>query len=434
MVVIVAVVAAMSVGVAGAQSASTTTVDSCVTIDSSGKYVLTQDITSTTESDEGCITITTGNVTLDGAGHTVQGSGSGYGIYVDGSARAVTNVTVRNVQTSNWAVGVFYLGVDNGTIRGTIAEDNIEGIKLAQSDRNRLVDNTAYANSIGIAIGGESQNNTLLRNVAVENKWGIHFERDSQNNTVINSVARNNTNWDFFSLRNSGTNTVRNLELTTTTVSFTGQNVALRSETSPPPLPQGTQSLGTFVEVTETSGGVSSELSLTMSYDAPGGSSVTLYRHDGRYWSPVPQAEVDASANTVSVSNLTEFGVFAPLADAPNSNGGPVNVTTDQPVSVQRTLTTVPQPTPTATSTSSDSSAGTDASTTMDSRISTTTSNASTETTADVVSGESDAVTSTFGVGPVRLFFVFLGVVALVGLALVAVRERTEDGGPGFNR
>lgn len=427
---IVAVVAATSIGVVGAQSASTaTTVDSCTTIDSAGKYVLTQNITSSVGSDEGCITITVGNVTFDGAGHTIGGSGSGYGIYVDGSARAVTNVTIRNVQTSNWSVGVFYISVDNSTIRGTVADGNIEGIKLAQSDRNRLVENTAYANSIGIAIGGESHNNTLRQNVAVENKWGIHFERDSVNNTIVNNVARNNTNWDFFSLRNSGMNTVRNLELATTTVSFTGQNVGLRSVTSPPPIPQDTRSLGTFIEITETSGGESSELSLTMSYDAPGRSSVTLFRNDGRYWSPVRRADADASANMVSV-NLTEFGVFAPLADAPGAPGGSVNVTTDQPVSVQRTLTTVPQTTPTATPMTSATATDANASTVAVSRPSTATgssvtpSNASGETTTDAARGENEATTSTFGVGPVRLLFVLLGVVGLVALGLVAIRER----------
>jgi hypothetical protein len=139
--VVAAVVAAALVGVASAQSAGSgpTGVDSCTTINSSGKYVLTTDITGvTTAPEKGCIEITASNVVLDGRGHLLAGNGSGHGIEVNGSSRAVTNVTVKRLQAANWSIGVFYLGVDNGTIRGTITNNTTEGIALAASDRNLL--------------------------------------------------------------------------------------------------------------------------------------------------------------------------------------------------------------------------------------------------------------------------------------------------------
>ena len=100
---IVVLFAAASVGVASAQSAGTTPVDSCTTIDASGSYVLTENVTSTISgADESCVEITASNVTLDGAGHTLAGSGAGHGVEVNGSGSTVSNVTVERLHASNW--------------------------------------------------------------------------------------------------------------------------------------------------------------------------------------------------------------------------------------------------------------------------------------------------------------------------------------------
>ncbi|EMA45502.1 NosD domain-containing protein [Halococcus saccharolyticus] len=455
------------VGLAGAQSGGNATgVDSCRTIDASGTYVLTENVTG---GDGNCLTITASNVTLDGAGHSLQGSGSGHAIHANGSSRAVENVTIRRVQTSNWTVGVFYLGVDGSTIRGTVADNNTQGITLANANDNRIVDNTAYVNGLGIAVGGESENNTLRNNVAVDNKWGIHFERESENNTVTDNTARNNTRWDYYSLRNDGTNTVTDLRLSTTTVSLTEQNVGLRSSTSPPEIPQGTRSLGTFVEVTSTGGG-GSELSMTMSYEGSNASSVTVWRNDGEYWTEVNGAETDTAANTATATNLTQFGTFAPLADVAGAAGGSVNVSADAAPPIQQTLTPVASPPTVAngtTTTANDTTAsnatanasannvtassatnatasnatanGTTASnatanTSMNGATPATTTDAPAtitpaenvsgngSTTAAPETGESGA-TSGFGFGLVRIVFVLLGAVALATLGVVAVRQ-----------
>ena len=412
LVVVVALLAgAWLVGAAGAQDTQNTarTVDSCTTIDEPGRYTLTGNITGVASGeDESCIEITANNVTLDGAGHAVAGSGLGHGIETNGSR----NVTVRRLQASNWSVGIFYLEADNGTIRDTITNDNTQGLALGVARGNRLANNTAYDNAIAIALGGESQNNTLRNNVAVENKWGIHFERESANNTVVNNVARNNTRWDYYSERNEHTNTVRNLELSSATVSLADRNVALRSVTSPPALPRGTGNLNTYVEVSRTRGGPSA-LSLTMQYPDRGG-AVSLYRHDGQYWSKVRGAQVDAS--TVEV-NLTEFGILGVLAE--DGSGGPVTVTTNQPKSVAQTLTTAAGTAPTAPADSG--SAATQPQTTATEAMET--ADADGRATTEVERGESDAIASTFGIGPLRLVFAVLGLVALATLGLAAVRQ-----------
>lgn len=457
--VVVTVVALVAVSLAGpvsAQSAANATpVDSCTTIDKPGHYVLTRDITGSSVGEEAaCIEITASNVVFDGGGHTLSGNGSGHGIEVNGTAGSVSNVTVERLHAEDWSIGVFFLAAENGTIRNTVTNDSTEGIALAASSGNRIVDNTAYDNAIGIAIGGESHNNTVRDALAVENKWGIHFERKSGGNTVTNSVARNNSNWDYYSMQNDRSNTVTELELSTATLSFTERNVALRAVSSPPPIPNGTGNLDSFVRIYDTAG--TSSLSLTIDYSPTTANAVSLWRTTGTDWSRVRGATA-TSAHSMSVENTTQFGTFAVLADA--GSGGPVNVTTSQPPSMERTLTTTrpaamqsagstpATPTPTTASgsnttaaadTDSRSSATTDAGMTTRSATPTPASNSpstanpngTASTVTGGVGGKSNVVGLFSNIGGARLLFAALGIVVLIGLGLVVLRRRDRRG-PG---
>jgi parallel beta-helix repeat protein len=421
---IVVVLVAVSAGAVSAQRAgNVSTVDSCTTIDAPGRYALTGGVSGDIGNpDSACIEITASDVILDGQGHTVAGTGAGHGVEIDGTRNPVSNVTVRNLRASNWSIGVFALGSDNGTIRRTITENSTEGLALGASSNYTLVNNTARNNAIAVALGGESQNNTLRGMTAIENKWGIHFERESGNNTVENSIARNNSRWDYYSERNDARNTVENLAISTATLSFTGRNVALRSVTSPPPLPRGAGNLDSYVEVSDTRGG-SAVLSLTMN-DGSAQNSVGLWRHDGQHWSPVGGVQAASAAGTVS-ANLTQFGIFGALADAGAGAGGPVTVSASEGPD-ERTLTT---PTPTATPTATP--AATPSPTAVSEPAATESTPADANATTDVARGASEAVTETFAIGPLRAFIALLGVAGLVALGVVALRER--DRGPGFN-
>jgi hypothetical protein len=156
---------ASPVGLAAGQTA--TTVDSCTTIDAPGEYVLTTDVAS---DDARCIEITASDVTFSGGGHTVSGNGSGYGVVADGSSGLLSNVTVERLVAADWSRGVFYLGVENGTIADTITRDSTEGVGIRASRRITIRNATAYDNALGIAAGGDSTNNTVRDAIAVENK------------------------------------------------------------------------------------------------------------------------------------------------------------------------------------------------------------------------------------------------------------------------
>ena len=112
---------------------SSTSIASCTVIDESGYYELTSDVT---DSNAGaCLTVTAGDVTIDGGGHTVDGIGDSgsVGIRVAGSEGArVTNVTVRNVELTNWANGINATYADDVSVEDvTVSGAGAKGIALA---------------------------------------------------------------------------------------------------------------------------------------------------------------------------------------------------------------------------------------------------------------------------------------------------------------
>lgn len=173
------------IGVGGAQSTqSATPVDSCTTIDEPGQYVLTQDIDNSSASV--CIDIQSDNVTFDGGGYLVEGNLSrdaiqsaanrettrtrvGVGVNV-GAQERVSNVTVRNVTTTNWDHGVRSANVSDGTTSNVTAQSNGAGIIVEnRSNGSQITATEASGNAVdGVAINN-SDNTTLARNAATGN-------------------------------------------------------------------------------------------------------------------------------------------------------------------------------------------------------------------------------------------------------------------------
>lgn len=70
--------------ISGTADAEPTKIDEYSGISEPGKYVLTDDLTTTGN----CLGIGASNVTIDGNGHTISGDGSGIGISI-GSSKGV---------------------------------------------------------------------------------------------------------------------------------------------------------------------------------------------------------------------------------------------------------------------------------------------------------------------------------------------------------
>jgi len=139
------------------------------------------------------IKINASNVVLDGTGHTIDGADdwSSYGIYV----YSVTNVTVKNIEVTDWYYGIYYDHVQNGSIINTIANSNQEdGIVLRYSSYNTLVNDTANYNIVSGFRLEYSSYNILLNNNASSNYGltsGIDLHYSNGNTLSGNTVSSN---------------------------------------------------------------------------------------------------------------------------------------------------------------------------------------------------------------------------------------------------
>ncbi|MFC4358850.1 right-handed parallel beta-helix repeat-containing protein [Halobium salinum] len=231
--VVVPLVGTVTAANDGDGAAGATELSSCTVIDQPGTYVLTEDIT---DSSEGiCIDIRSSDVTFDGNGHVVAGNLSreeinestagppprdrvGVGVNVRADER-VSNVSVSNVTVSNWYHGVLSENVSGGSTSGITAYDNGGGIIYDNSSdvsvtdstsmenlilgvivdsragvpnaNNTIADNTLRNNSVFGAALFLSNGSTVANNTATENLFGV-MAFGTTNTTVTNNIASNN--------------------------------------------------------------------------------------------------------------------------------------------------------------------------------------------------------------------------------------------------
>ncbi len=145
--------------------------------------VLSSDINDTVE-------IISDNVTLDCAGYKIEGSGTGYGILLNGR----TNVTITNCGITLFSNGIYLYYSSDNTLINNSASSNDYGIYLRSSIDNVLTNNTASSNNIyGIYLRSSSDNNVLTNNTASSNIfYGIYLYISSDNNVLTNNTAYNN--------------------------------------------------------------------------------------------------------------------------------------------------------------------------------------------------------------------------------------------------
>lgn len=119
------------------------------------------------------------DIVVDGAGYTLQGTGVGEGIGLDGRS----NVTIKNVEITNFRYGIM----------------------LLSSSNNVLADNNAYSNTwAGIELGVSSNNNTVSENnIANNNMIGIRVDSSSFNIVSGNNITNNDDGVFLWSLSNN---------------------------------------------------------------------------------------------------------------------------------------------------------------------------------------------------------------------------------------
>ena len=149
-------------------------------------YTLTTDVSETIQIDED-------NLTLDGAGHTVSGSGTS-GVFLHGR----TEVTVTNLNVVGFTVG-FRLGLCSGCIlTGNTAFDNNYGITLHTAEKNTIENNTVSQSitsgsntPTGIYLLGNASDNTLKDNTVKNCNKGIHLDAPDYGGPKFNTLTGN---------------------------------------------------------------------------------------------------------------------------------------------------------------------------------------------------------------------------------------------------
>ena len=201
-------------------------------IDAPGRYVLTRDVRDAAR--HVMIEIRSGDVVLDGRGHTVDGLGH-FNYVDDGNAlvpddesvgiaiedgSGLRNVTITNLTVAGWGSGISLEGPANVTIENVTATGNLHdgirldgvtnasigrstatgnrdvGVLLNATTNSSVTGTTAGPNSRdGIGLRYGSNDNVLRANDASGNgRYGIVLEKDSIGTILEDNVADGNGN------------------------------------------------------------------------------------------------------------------------------------------------------------------------------------------------------------------------------------------------
>lgn len=136
-------------------------------------YALTSDV-------NGSIVIERNSIILDGADHTIQGTGTGTGIAISGRS---------NVKVQNTTIALFQLSIDlESSSDNIISGNNLTGmsirskLKLDSSDRNTITENVFYNCSIYMI---NSSANCVSRNAITACVTGIDVSVLSHYNSIV---------------------------------------------------------------------------------------------------------------------------------------------------------------------------------------------------------------------------------------------------------
>jgi parallel beta-helix repeat protein len=142
-------------------------------------------------------------ITLDGAGFTVDGPGSGNGIYMD----HMTSVTIKNLNIIDFTYGIYlsyssYSTIDSITVTG----NSHLGIYLFRSGYSTVTNNDVTGINYGIFLI-RSGSSTLTNNIVAGNRnIGIRLSYSSSSTLTDNTVTGNGD--AGIDLRNSGYSTL----------------------------------------------------------------------------------------------------------------------------------------------------------------------------------------------------------------------------------
>lgn len=163
-----------------------TYVNNCITITVSGEYILNQSILN--NNSIACINISSSDVIFDGNGSTIDGIGSAdtYGVYVSYST-ALTNITIKNLNVTDWHYGIYYQNVSNGSIANNTIQSSQYALYLNSSTFNNITYNNASSNNNTIYLASSSYNNFSSN--------ALYTPREFTDVVIADNDTKNNSFW-----------------------------------------------------------------------------------------------------------------------------------------------------------------------------------------------------------------------------------------------
>jgi parallel beta-helix repeat protein len=146
-------------------------------------YTFTDDISDS-------IVVERNNIIIDGDGHTLQGSGSGNGFYLN----STNNVIIKRTNIEDFEIGILLeFAFGSGIFENTMTNNSHSGIFLIASENNSISGNIVTNNWIGVGFEIEVNHNSIVGNKITNNGAdGIFINDQSNYNIVIENYVADN--------------------------------------------------------------------------------------------------------------------------------------------------------------------------------------------------------------------------------------------------
>jgi parallel beta-helix repeat protein len=143
-------------------------------------YTFTADISDS-------ILVQRDNIMVDGAGHTLQGAGTGKGLW----CLEVSNVTITNLTIRQFSYGIYADYSENNSIYSNTITNNTQAIHFTECEYSNISANSVTNNTEGIYFYA-SDSNSILANSITNNSDGIRFDSGSDGNSIsANNITAN---------------------------------------------------------------------------------------------------------------------------------------------------------------------------------------------------------------------------------------------------
>lgn len=157
---------------------------------SCGNIIHSIELTGNLTAEGDCYTILNNNITLDCAGHTIVGNGTGIGVNVS----EFDNATIINCMLSNFSSGILINNSINSNIsNNSVYDSSVAGLHLMYSNSTIINNNNFENNGRGVDILA-SQGNEIISNWFVDNSWGLWLSILSDNSIIFNNYFENDDN------------------------------------------------------------------------------------------------------------------------------------------------------------------------------------------------------------------------------------------------